>query len=147
MRPPWRPIRWTLSSHVKLRSNACRDGHIALFPITKLPTQGNLQRYGQDKPLICLLHRPEKKLFPFLWIWIIFQTFPRQKTRDGVIIMGPAISQKLVVKSGLRLPCHPTASMNNVCYLIKLLSLFPALVIYSPFVAFPFFCRLFKLLS
>ncbi len=37
--------------------------------------------------------------------------------------------------------------VNNLSYLIKLLLLFPACVIYSPFVALSFFCRLIKLLS
>ncbi len=43
--------------------------------------------------------------------------------------------------------------MNNLCYLIKRLSLFPACVIYSPFVALSIFvilsnlCRIIKLLS
>ncbi len=72
------------------------------------------------------------KIQNFKWLKLI----ESYKLFACIIIHSIQVLIKIQVKIIMQ---QPTASMNNLCYLIKRLSLFPACVIYSPFVALSIF--------
>ncbi len=67
--------------------------------------------------------------------------FAKWKIRDDTLLKVSHDGISCEITKLMQIP------MNTLCYLIKLVSLFPSYIIYSPFVALSIFCRLIKLLS